>query len=568
MKKYILLSAALLALLLIGCAVRQESAIDGAAPESHAEVEDGRTLILLKGRSIEVVGAGARASGRTVTITQGGTYAISGTLEDGQIRVKAGDDDTVVLSLNDVEISNSSDAAIFVQNVGEAALVLESGTANRVRSGEESLLNAAPDKDAEGAAVYARDDLSITGEGSLQVYGCLNNGIHTTNRLKIGGGTIEVSARNNAIKGKDAVTITDGSFTLRAGGDGIKSDDTTGEGFGVISISGGDFTIEAGGDAVQSETLLEIARGSFWVQTGGGSEKANRSAEPRWGPSGWDREDETSESAKGFKSGADMRITGGSFFIDSIDDAFHSDGDITIRGGSFEIASGDDGIHADNALTVEAGTITITTSYEGMEANQISLNGGDIEITSSDDGINAYGGQNRWGRGSSAKTTELPPKLTIAGANVTINAEGDGLDSNADLYMESGYVIVNGPTGNMNGALDSGSENGGVCIVNGGTILAVGSSGMAEAFDEESAQYSFRHNFTSPFSAGDELTITDARGNVLIRHMVAKRASSVVFSSPELRLGETYRLSVGGETTEITLTSNSTISGQPLRWGW
>ncbi|MCM1189734.1 MAG: carbohydrate-binding domain-containing protein [bacterium] len=532
-----------------------------------ASTEEEKVRILLEQNGSSASGEGVQISGNTVSIRQGGTYVISGTLEDGQIYVDVGSDEEVFLIFSGVDIRNASEAAVYVENAGHTIIVLEEGTENLLQSGEEVDFRAVEDgadDNASGAALYARDDLSVSGTCSLHVYGYINNGIHTTNRLLIESGTIFVEARNNGIKGKDSVRITGGDFTVFTGGDGIKSDDTTGDGYGTVFISGGTFSIESSSDGIQAETRLEISGGSFKVVSGGGSEDVVFLSERGWGfpDSGWDMSEEAETSAKGFKCGTEMILTGGEITVDSRDDAFHSNGSVLISGGVFWISTGDDGIHADTELTVEDGSICIVKSYEGLEANRILCSGGDITVTASDDGINAYGGKSRWGWGGLGKTTEETPELRITGGNVTIDAKGDGLDSNGNLSVEGGLVIVDGPSDNGNGAIDSGSENGGICTVSGGTVIALGSSGMAETFDNRSEQYSFCHTFDRAFGAGDEITVTDEQGNTLFSHTAVKSGNSVVFSSPELERGKTYVLDAGGQRAEITIDSISTISGR------
>ena len=650
--------------------------------EIIAQAGENQTEILLSDSGITVNGNGASASGNTVTITQTGNYSISGTVSEGQIYVNAGGSDSVILSLNGADISNSSESAVYIENAGYTLIKLEDGTTNRLQSGavvEISASEDSSDSNASGGAVYARDDLGITGTGSLQVFGYINNGIHSSNNITIDSGNIEVTALNNGIKGKDSVAISGGEIFVRSGGDGIKSDDTTGEGYGVIKISGGNISIESDSDGIQAETELEITGGDFSIISGGGSENAfsipgnggfgsfdgnngrgrfggfdgdngdipsmpenggrgrenfdgkrkfgeeenfsgmdlgnsevvsenvgsmpgNNDMDGSFGggrmpsdggtppdiPDGseggfgnfggfggfgnrgenFDMDDGSTVSTKGIKCGGTIRISGGSFSIDSYDDAVHSNNSIYITGGNFNIASGDDGIHADKELTVESGTICIRRSYEGLEGNQIHLNGGSIDVTASDDGINAYGGQNNFGgAGGSSKTTEETPMLYFSGADVVVNASGDGIDSNGSIFVESGTIIVNGPVDSANGAIDSGSENGGKCVISGGTILAIGSSGMDEGFSSESSQCSFRQRLETALSAGSEITISDSSGNVLFRHTAVKSASSVVFSCPDLKTGEKYILSIDGQETEIEQSSVSVSSGESFGGG-
>lgn len=516
-----------------------------------------------------VSGSGVSVSANTITIRSAGTYRFSGTLENGQIYVDADGSDSVVLVLGGVDITNESEPAIYVENAGNTVIYLPQGSQNRIQSGEDTGGPAAEgeiDENAEAGTVYARDDLTLAGTGSLEVTGFMNNGIQTSNNLVIEGGIIAVDAVNNGIKGKDSVSITGGTITVTSGGDGIKSDDTTGEGYGVISIEDGDIQVTSGGDGVQAETVLAISGGSIRITSGGGSADAETvSSDFGFGRSGfsenWDMEDEDAQSTKGIKSGAELIISGGTVTVDSYDDSIHSNGTITVSGGSIVAASGDDGMHADTELTITGGTIEISQSYEGLEGNQILIEGGDIQATASDDGVNAYGGTGSWGTG---KTTEETPLLLITGGTVYINAQGDGLDSNGDLTVEGGTITVDGPSDSANGAIDSGLENGGSCSINGGTLLAIGASGMAETFDSSSGQCSFLYSFSTDYGAGSVITVSDADGNILFEHTAARSFSSVVFSSSELEEGEVYQISVDGETEEVTLTS---VSGSYSRQG-
>lgn len=575
------------------------------------------TLVLLAGLVCgRTYGAGTTVE--KIMISRGGVYTFSGSLTRTQIYVAASDEDTVTICLSGVTITNSEGAAIYIENAKETILLLKEGTENIVQSGTktETEMSEADNEEQTGAAIYARDDLTITGNGSLQVLGYKNNGIHTTNDLVIESGEIQVEASNIGIKGKDSVRITGGTISILSGGDGIRSNDTTGTGYGVITITDGNFEINSGGDGIQAETVLEISGGTFAVTTGGGSENAEQESSdrmpgmpekggghreeqrpfeggqrdfrkespvpdqaPDFAPNSvsgqapdfasdtdQDEELEAADSSKGFKSGTEMRISGGVFTVDSCDDGFHSDGTLTISEGTFYIESGDDGIHAETELGISGGEILIAACYEGVEANQIWIEAGELDITSSDDGINANGGTTEWGF-ASLNGEELP-NLSILGGTISINAGGDGLDSNGNILVEGGAVIVDGPSDSGNGAIDSGSESGGTCIVNGGTVLALGSSGMAESFDENSGQCSFRYDLDFTFETGSEITVMDENGNMIYSYTAVKSGNSIVFSSPELVLGETYVLTVAGQQMELALDSISTSAGNSRRGGF
>ena len=274
----------------------------------------------------------------------------------------------------------------------------------------------------------------------------------------------------------------------------------------------------------------------------------------------WSYGSDSEASTKGLKSGGNLTVSGGSININSVDDCIHANGSITVTGGTFLLSTGDDGFHADDTLTVSDGDITISKSYEGLEGHLIYLSGGNISVTSSDDGVNANGGSSdMFGRMPNQTNTDDSslPVLKISGGTLYVNADGDGLDSNGDLIVEGGITIVDGPTNDGNGALDSGSENGGTIVCNGGTIIAIGASGMAESFESDSTQCSFIKNFSGTMSAGTQIAITDENGKTIFEHKSAKSFNSIVYSSPELVLGSTYTITVGDQDETITTESIS-----------
>ncbi len=257
-----------------------------------------------------------------------------------------------------------------------------------------------------------------------------------------------------------------------------------------------------------------------------------------------------------------LTIEGGNLDLTSGQDGLQSEGDLLIRGGEIAIEAGDDAIHADQALTVEDGEINITKSVEGLEANQLLIQGGNLSVSSSDDGINAYGGSRNMGKSTTENTTQETPDLTIDGGTIYVNAQGDGIDSNGNLTINGGSVLIDGPDLSWNGALDSGSENGGSCTVNGGTVLAIGASGMAEGFDNDSKQNSF-HLYLETAQAGSRILIEDAGGKEIISHEADKSFSSLVFSDPGLSVGEEYTVHVGEEEVTFTLSDRAqTLSMQ------
>ena len=254
-------------------------------------------------------------------------------------------------------------------------------------------------------------------------------------------------------------------------------------------------------------------------------------------------------SAKGFKASGDITVLGGSFSLDTADDAFHADGKLSILGGAFDIKSGDDGLHADGELTIAGGTVDIAQSREGLEAEVIAISGGEVSVVSSDDGLNASSSAGE----KETFAAQEGVRIDISGGSVRVIAGGDGLDSNGDITVSGGTVVVSGPENDMNGALDCN----GTATVTGGAVIAAGASGMAENFSEASTQSAF---LVCLSGGAGTLTVSDAAGNEILSASLDKAFQTVVVSSPALAVGERYTVTCGDSSAEITLTGTVTGS--------
>lgn len=512
--------------------------------------------ITLNGDTIAYEGSGAEVNGGTITVTEPGTYLVSGSLDDGTIIVDAGSNDVIRLVLGGADIHCSDGAAIYVKATGKAILTLADGTENSVSDGESY---SDTGDDAPNAAIFSKEDMIINGNGTLTVHGNYDNAVTGRDDLKILGGTLYLYAADDGLMGRDMVTVRDGSLTIETGGDGIKATNTD-DGKGYVAIRSGTFAITAGTDGIQAQSAVLVEGGTFTMTTGGGS--ANGSAgggdtmgaggQPwgEWGNgSGSTEEEEDTSSAKGVKAGANISITGGEFTMDTSDDAIHSNTDITIDDGIYAIASGDDGIHADSSLLINGGDMDISQSYEGLESAVVTVAAGNIRINAKDDGVNVAGGNDGSsinGRpGQNGFTANANQTLNISGGYVYVQAAGDGLDSNGSMTMTDGTVIVNGPTDNGNGSLDYN----GTCEVSGGILIAAGSAGMAQAPGEDSAQYAVLMQYDTVRQAGDLIRIEDSEGSDILTFAPAKEYQSLLLCSPSLAKGETYTLYAGGAAT-------------------
>lgn len=527
--------------------------VPDAAAENSASHEDAAdyilddtqtTSIILKGTTIATDDSAVTISGSTATITTAGTYTLSGTLSDGQIIVNTEDEATVKLVLNGVDIHSSSSAPLYIANAAETVIVLADNSVNTI-SDSDSYVFTSADEDEPNAALFSKGDLTIYGSGSLTVTGNYNDGIASKDGLIIASGTITVNAVDDGIRGKDYLVVKDGTITVTAQGDGLKSDNEEDTTKGYITIENGTFQIISGGDAIQAQTDVLISAGDFILTAGGGSNGVIAA----------------DASAKGIKAVVNVNLDNGTFTVNTADDALHSNANLVINGGTFNLMTGDDGVHADAMLTINDGDIQITESYEGIESAVITINGGEIDLVASDDGLNVAGGNDgsgmmagpgrggRQGQGGNpggesfaAATNQF---LTINGGTIKVHAAGDGIDVNGSVTMTGGLVIVNGPTEQMNGALDyDGSFN-----ISGGFLVAAGSAGMAQAPGNSSSQYSLLINFNSTLPAGTLIHIQNSDGENILTFAPDKSFQSVTFSSATLSHGETYELYYGGSSS-------------------
>ena len=499
------------------------SVVDKEIKNKDKEVNYDRntsTIITLNGDSISFQGEGVTVGNSTVTITQAGTYVISGNLNNGQIIVDAADTDDVRIVLENVNIHSETSAAIYVRNADKLIVTLPSGTTNTLSGG--STYENIDENNIDGV-IFSKDDLTINGEGTLNINANYKHGIVSKNDLNIVGGTFNINSVSQALSGKDAV-----------------------------KIYGGVFNIESQGKGIKSENVDETEKGNIY-------------------------------------------INGGEFNLNTVDDALHTSGSIVIDEGNFTIKTEDDGMHADKDLVINGGNINITESYEGLEGYKVVINGGDVNIVASDDGINAVNPDNTntvevtQETTSNTTTTEatqnttnnmntapVPPTdasgmmagkmarpntdngmvndpsayIKITGGNTTVNASGDGIDSNGSVLITGGNLYVSGSSARGDGALDYN----GVAKIEGGTVVAVGGIGMNQSFGSESTQYSISYSVNAQGSENNAVKLIDNSGNVVVSwENPPKEYSSVVVSSPDLKQNGNYKLQTGSDIIELIL---------------
>ena len=392
----------------------------------------GATYITLTGDGAEINGSGAYFLDGDVIIYAAGSYVLEGTLEDGSVIVNetSKTKGRVRVLLNGVDIHSEDSAAVDIEEATHVYLTLAEGTDNVLSDGE-TYSDEAVNANIRGA-LFSRDDLTINGSGSLTITGSYRHGIVCNDDLRVTGGNIYITAKEDGIHVNESARFTGMELTISAGDDGItvSNDDNEGE------------------------------------------------------------------------------------------------------------------------LLVESGTIRILSCTEGLESEKVTINGGSIDVSFTDDGVNAAG-------------TE--PLLQINGGELRfVSADGrdvDGLDSNTNIEINGGTILVSVSADGMNNAIDFGSESGGACYINGGTLIAAGSSGMAEGMSGDSAQGNVMYSLDETMAAGTVIRLTDASGETILQAEIPCSFNELVLSDPGLETGGSYTLEAGDQSYAIEMTDTSVKYG-------
>ncbi len=491
--------------------------------------ETGTTKITFLGMTANVEGSGAKLEGNLLKIIRGGIYELSGTFDDGRIVVRA-DGEDVVLILNGVNITCSNSAPLFVSKAESVTLVLNGTTENVFTDGstyDYSLEYCDVVKEEPDACIFSKDDLIIRGTGSLTVNANFNSGIKSNDDLDIVNTTVNVNAKNHGINGKDSLIIDNSTVKVVSGGDGLRSTQDTDPTRGYANFTNSNIFVTSSEDSIQVETGLTVDNCSICLNAGGG----------------YDAPASTS-STKGIKVNQGyMTFNSGTMIINSRDDGFNVLGDISLNGGRINISTADDGIHSDSAIYLGCEMLTVENSIEGIEGMSITVGGGYVYVNAYDDGINTAGGADNeefdWG-GMNPFVINENNYIEILDGHVVVNANGDGVDSNGNIYLTGGTLIVNGPTNDGNGALDYAGD----FHIEGGTLLATGAAGMAQVPDNP-AQYCLSITFDETLREGDIVNISS--GDSEFTFYIAKPISNLIFSSPDILANATYEVSYGGK---------------------
>lgn len=564
--------------------------------------ETTATVVTLNGTTATASGEGVAVDGNTVTLTQEGTYVLTGTL-NGSVVIDMDDTAKPHIILRNASVTNEDGAALQVEQADKVFVTLEAGTDNTLSNGG----SFSGEEEGVDGAVFSRDDITFNGTGSLTVSSPAGHGVVGKDDVVFTGGAYQISAASHGVDANDSVRVANASFAILSGKDGIHCENSDDTAKGFVYLDSGSLVIEAEGDGVSASADVTVETASLSVTAGGGSANADKKTSDGWGSfkgggmggrmgggrGGEDRpdmgsmpgqpgaegtvglayeaeqsvsaeqlaatsdtSDSDSTSIKGIKADGSITVNGGVITVDAADDAIHAGGAVAVNGGTLTLTTGDDGIHADGDLTVTDGSLTVTESYEGLEGLTITLSGGQIAVNADDDGLNAAGGSDQsgfggmrggdmfGGRGGQGATDGAA--LNISGGQVSVKAGGDGIDSNGTVSISGGAILVDCPTMGDTSPFDYEAT----ASITGGTLIATGSANMAAGFTSSSQGVIAAR--VSEQGGNTTLTLTDGSGAEILSTTPENAYNYVLISAPELTSGQSYTLTVGGDSGSVT----------------
>ena len=610
----------------------------GLLPTSACAASDytiaNATLVTLTDSSATAKGkyTGYEIDGTDVSITAAGTYVFSGDCDNGSITVKKGVTGVTIV-LNGLTLTNDDSAAITLNKTAEASLIAAAGTTNTVADTEGSNDENAAVKVKSGAA------LAIGGKGTLTVDGNAKNGIKGAADavITVAEGKLNINAADDGLSCDDALNITGGTLSITAGGDAVKASPDTGENpdttsLGNVTISGGTLTLSAAADGIQADGDLTISGGTFHVKTNGGHTtaltddsasckgfKAGKTLTVTGGTLTVDSADDA------LHANTDVTISGGTLTLATGDDGVHADNDLVIG--------------TKGASSTSTPRINITASYEGLEGTTVTVYSGDIDVAASDDGVNAasstlgersdkyainiaggdlYIDAGSDGLDSNNDISMTGGKVEVYGADAMMDAAidydgtftlsggtlfGAGMEPSAGTQA---YIAVGetSPSGGMGSGPNGQGGGQGMTPPGDANGSADGTNGNRPTPPNFSGNTSTDGTFTPPtkpsggkadgkpsgnlpnresalgIKEGSVITVQDSSGKTLYTATALGSMSSVIFSSADIKEGETYTVLVDGTsvgTAEAKLgttdssSSNSTFKpgqgGQPNQNG-
>ena len=353
--------AAALALSLLPCC-----AASAASPASNnvvttAAVTYTGTEITFSDSGITVAASdGVEIDGTTLTITEPGTYLLSGSCTNGSVKVKKGTTG-VTLVLKGLTLTSETTAPIVCGKSSEVTIVAAAGTENTLTDTEANNADNGGE-DAENAVIKCKDGSNVTlcGTGTLNVVAGGKNGIKSgastedegEASLTIQELTLNITAPvNDAVNAEAALNVESGTLTIAAGDDALHCDYTLN--IGAENTQGPSITITTCYEGLEGATV-NIYSGDVNIEA---TDDCINAANP---------------SLSGYNY--EINISGGTIFAyTTTGDGFDSNGDMTISGGTVAVwtanTADNSPLDADGTVTISGGTVLAAGGSSGMGMN-------------------------------------------------------------------------------------------------------------------------------------------------------------------------------------------------------
>lgn len=429
----------------------EPSASSETPASPSASPSEYNDIIHLNGNYIEASGIdGIVVNGKTVTILSPGEYTIEGTLDDGQIIVSCDSkSDEITINLNGVDIYCSS-AEPFSALKGKVTLKTVENTINTFTDNNEN-----QSENRNNGCIYSKNDLTITGAGTLNINANYSNGIRCKADVEIKGGVrINVNAVNNGIKADESFTSKKTTIDIICGNDGIKTDCTDDDTKGYINITNANSIINitttgttddpTGGDGIQADRSITIGNGEINITSNADGIKA-----------GAEIIDETSGDIAEIIYGI-INIWGGTTTINSDEDGIQSNYLINISDGTVSInKAAEDGIRSKSALdspiepytdgfiTVSGGNINIISDQDAIQADStLDISGGILNITAGNSLSASAGTINKDSVDYSCKGIKGCCSINISSGTITVDSFDDSIHSNGTTAIRGGTLLL------------------------------------------------------------------------------------------------------------------------------
>ena len=307
------------------------------------------------------------SDGQTIEITSEGVYVLSGTAQNAQILVDAGDEEKVQLVLDGLTITNESTPCIYVKSADKVFVTT---------TDSDNALSVTGTFTADGdtntdAVIFSKDDLVLNGTGTLTIQST-ENGVTSKDDMKVTGGTITITCTADALEANDSIRIAGGDISVTTGKDGLHAENDDDDSLGYVYICGGTLKVLSEDDGIHATTIIQVDGGEInlnahegleatWIQINDGAINIAAS------------DDAINAGYKSAKMTPAAEFNGGTVTIvmgSGDTDAVDSNGNLIITGGTLDITA-QSPFDYDGSCQRTGGTLIINGTETDTISNQM-----------------------------------------------------------------------------------------------------------------------------------------------------------------------------------------------------